>query len=132
MNQMTITVKDEAFNGKVLNEITIALKEERVTVRDLIEARVWAEVEAYNKKVPEFYNGLVQPSDAEQTLNGYRLKTCKNIDAEQQVYVALDAFQKNGFFILVDQVQAETLDQVIRINENSHISFIKLTPLVGG
>lgn len=132
MNQMTITVKDEAFNGKVLNEITIALKEERVTVRDLIEARVWAEVEAYNKKVPEFYNGLVQPSDAEQTLNGYRLKTRKNIDAEQQVYVALDAFMKNGFFILVDQVQAETLDQVIRINENSHISFIKLTPLVGG
>jgi len=132
MNQMTITVKDEAFNGKVLNEITIALKEERVTVRDLIEARVWAEVEAYNKKVPEFYNGLVQPSDAEQTLNGYRMKTRKNIDAEQQVYVALDAFMKNGFFILIDQVQAETLDQTVRINENSHISFIKLTPLVGG
>lgn len=132
MNQMTITVKDEAFNGKVLNEITIALREERVTVRELIEARVWAEVEAYNKKVPEYYNGLVQPSDAEQTLNGYRLKNRKNIDAEQQVYVALDAFQKNGFFILVNNVQAETLDQVIRINENSHISFIKLTPLVGG
>jgi hypothetical protein len=33
-----------------------------------------AEVEIYNNKMPEYFNGLVQPNDAEKTLNGLRLK----------------------------------------------------------
>jgi len=48
------------------------------------------------------------------------------------VYVALDAFQKNGFFILVDNKQLEELNQEIRLTEHSKISFVKLTPLIGG
>ena len=54
------------------------------------------------------------------------------IDAERQVYIALDAFQKNGFFVLVDDLQAESLEQVVRLRSGTEVSFVKLTPLVGG
>ncbi len=132
MNTLTITIKDETFNGKILNEVNISLTGERYTVKDLIEARVIAEVEAYNSRMPEYYKGLVQPSESEVTLNGYKIKDRKKVDAEKQVYVALDAYQKNGFFILLDDIQLGMLEQEIFLTKKSNISFLKLTPLIGG
>lgn len=129
---MILTIKDETFAGKILQEIQLEFKSDLVSIREIIVGRVQQEVEAYNNKLPEFYNGLVEPSDAEKTLNGFKLKNKKLIDAEKQVYVALNAFQKNGFFVLVDNIQAETLEQQVQLHKNTSISFIKLTPLVGG
>lgn len=54
------------------------------------------------------------------------------IDAEKQVYVALDAFTKNGYFLLIDTIQSESLEQEVFLKSTTSISFIKLTPLVGG
>jgi len=92
MNTLTLTVKDETFGGKILNEINISLSGERCTVKDIIEARVIAEVNTYNEKLPEYYKGLVQPSESEITLNGFRVKERKKVDPEKQVYIALTAF----------------------------------------
>lgn len=127
-----ITIKDETIGGDILNEIQIRIDRESIKVKDLIASRVTAEVDAYNDRLPEYYNGLVKPSDAEQTLNGYKMKNRKKVDAEKQVYIALEAFQSNGFFILVDDTQCEDLEQEVLVNENTSISFLKLTPLIGG
>lgn len=133
MNNLTITIKDETAGGNILNEITIRIANERTTVREIIEARVTAEVQEYNEKLPLIYYGLVKPSESESELNGYRLrKKDSKIDPEQQIYTALNAFQKNGFFVLIDNLQAEHLDQEVLVNERTEVSFIKLTPLVGG
>ncbi len=127
-----ILIKDESATGKILNEIMIAIENELTTVKEIIEARVYAEVEAYNQKLPEYFNGLIQPSDTERTLNGFKLRTPRKIDPEKQAYVALDAFQKNGYFILIDDQQAETLEQEILVGADTSVSFVQLTPLVGG
>ena len=130
---MEITLKDTSLSGTILNEITISVERERSTIKDLITARVTTEVEAYNAKRHDYFKGLVAPTAAEKTLNGYKLKDRKkSIDAEQQVFIALDAFQKNGYFILIDDQQAESLEQEVLINENTAVNFIKLTQLVGG
>lgn len=129
---MTITIKDETFAGKVLNEITLSFNSELVTVQDIIEQRVTQEVENYNQKLTGFFNGLIEPTDSEKTLNGYKLKPKKTIDAEKQVYIALDAFLKNSYFVLIDTLQAETLEQEVLLSKNTTISFVKLTPLIGG
>jgi hypothetical protein len=131
-NTITLSIKDENFSGKVLQEVLIGFKSDLVTVKDIIEARVRQEVANYNNKLPDYYNGLIEPTDAEKTINGYKLRSKKPIDAEKQVYVALDAFQKNGFFVLVDNQQSTSMDQEILLREDTRISFVKLTPLVGG
>ena len=129
---MLIAIKDETFAGDILNEIELEFASELVTVKDIIEARVLEEVRRYNDKRPEFFNGLVEPSDAERTLNGFKLKNKRAVDAEKQVYIALDAFTRNAFFMLVDDRQAETLEEEVRLSKSTRISFVKLTPLVGG
>jgi len=129
---MTITIKDETFAGKILQELELEFRTEMVTIKDIITGRVIKEVEQYNNKLPDYFNGLVEPTDAEKTLNGFKMKSHKLIDAEKQVYVALNAFQSNGFFVLVDNIQSENLDQEVVLKGDTKISFIKLTPLVGG
>lgn len=129
---MNIIIFDEQLNGSITNQFEIEIENETISIQELIEKRVTQEVENYNNKLPEYYKGLVEPTDAEKTLNGFKLKKRQLIDTEKQVYVALEAFQKNSFFILVDSRQIEELNQEIKINKHSKISFVKLTPLIGG
>ncbi|MBK9631161.1 MAG: hypothetical protein IPO62_08845 [Saprospiraceae bacterium] len=129
---MNILIIDELLNGNITNQFEIEIESGNITTQDLIEKRVKQEVENYNEKLSEYYNGLVEPTEAEKTLNGFKLKRKLLIDHEKQVYVALNAFQKNAFFILVDNVQIEDLNQEIKLKNYSKVSFIKLTPLIGG
>lgn len=130
---MTITINDESLTGDILNQIQIAVESEIVTVKDIIIARVTAEVEAYNNKLPEYFKGFIRPTASEETLNGYKLKkTRAKIDAEQQTFIALDAFQNNSFFVLIDNQQSENLEQQVLVTKTTTVSFVKLTPLVGG
>lgn len=129
---MTITITDESLTGDILNSIQIAIQNEISTVKDVITARVASEVNAYNNKLPEYFKGLIRPTDSEKTLNGFKLKNRKKIDIEAQTFIAFDAFQKNGYLVLIDDQQAETLEQEVLITSTTTISFVKLTPLVGG
>lgn len=130
---MELVLKDVTFTGDILNQITIAVNNERTTVKELIAARVEAEVKAYNEKLPEYFKGLIQPNDTEKTLNGFKLKDRnRRIDIEKQVLIAWDAFYKNSYFILIDEQQAEDLEQEVLIGKDTTVNFIKLTQLVGG
>lgn len=110
----------------------VAVPEAQVTVRELIRARVTQEVNDYNTRQPEFFRTLIQPDEAEVTLNGFRLPVKRVINCEAQINKAFQAFKGNGFLILVNGHQAETLDDVIDITPTTSVSFLKLVPLVGG
>ncbi|EDL56503.1 hypothetical protein PM8797T_00784, partial [Gimesia maris DSM 8797] len=45
---------------------------------------------------------------------------------------AVEAFERNQILILVNERQAESLDEEIKITPQSEVSFLKLTLLVGG
>jgi hypothetical protein len=131
----TLIVRDETATGDALHEFPLEFPTERITVRELIRERVYQEVSEYNfrsRREGGLFRGLVQPTDTERTLNGFKVPKNRDIDWEAQFDRAIDAFGRNGFFILVEDRQAETLDETIVISPSTHVSFVKLTPLVGG
>ena len=89
----TLTYQDESTTGAVDNRVTLQFPTERITVRELIRERVYQEVQDYNRRQPEHFRGLVQPTDAEKTLNGYKLKQRRQIDWKEQFEKACDAFE---------------------------------------
>jgi hypothetical protein len=127
-----LTIHDETASGQKVNTFTLECLTERMTVRELIRARIYQEVRDYNQAQPEYFRGLVQPTEAEQVLNGYKLGPRREIDWEQQFQRALEAFGRNGFFVLVGDKQAESLDQEFEVKVDTEVSFVKLVPLVGG
>ncbi len=70
---------------------------ERITVRELIRSRVYQEVKDYNTRQPEYFRGLVQPTAAEQTLNGFRLRTPRQLDWQKQFEKAIAFSEKPGY-----------------------------------
>ncbi|MFN7970993.1 MAG: hypothetical protein U0166_01350 [Acidobacteriota bacterium] len=130
--QAAIQLVDAEPSGRRIREFTLRLVSERLTARELIAARVRQEVGAYNAGQGELFEGLVQPKGAEVALNGYRMKDRRSLDVDIQIETALTAFDRNGFFLLVDDRQIEGLDDVIVIGVATQVSFVKLVPLVGG
>jgi hypothetical protein len=128
----TLTIHDESATGETLLELTLSVPAERITVRDLIRQRVWHEVDDYNRRKPDTFRGLVQPTDSERTLNGYRLKQSRAIEATAQLAKAIEAFRGNQIIMLVDDRQVESLDEEIPVRPDTRVSFLRLTPLVGG
>ena len=136
---MQLTIRDETAGGTVTNELTLDVLDETITVRELIRGRVYQEVDDHNRRVRAAaesatpYHGLVTPTPDERALNGQRAGVrAREVDWKKQYDVACDAFERNGFFVLIDDVQAETLDEPIALRATSTVSFVKLTPLVGG
>ena len=129
-NRLNIT--DASTLGENSPVFVLELLTERITVRELIRSRVYQEVKDYNAKQPEYFRGLVQPTEAEQTLNGYRLKKRRQISWETQFEQALKAFQTNGFIVLVDDEQVDDLEQEIEVLPETQVTFLKLVALVGG
>lgn len=128
----TLIIHDETSSGQKTNTFTLDCLTERMTVRELIRARIYQEVQDYNQKETGYFCGLVEPTDAERVLNGYKLKSRRKIDWQDQYQKALESFERNGFFVLVGDRQAETLDQEFNVAADAAISFVKLMPLVGG
>jgi hypothetical protein len=97
---------------------------------------VYQEVGDFNRKqqagTAERFNGLVQPTDAEIILNGYKMKSREPIDWKMQFEKACQAFERNGILILVDDQQATDLEEQITLTSRSTVNFVKLVPLVGG
>ena len=127
-----LLIVDKSTDGKITNEFVVDFLSERITVRELIRARVFQEVKDYNSKKPEYFRGLVEPSDAERTLNGLRLPKKKTVDWQKQYNLAIESFEHNGFIVLVDDKQAGELDEEIELGFGIEVSFLKLVPLVGG
>ena len=128
----TITISDESAAGKTLNEFSFEIPTERITVRELIRSRVYQEVKDYNASQADVYRGLVQPTDAEEELNGYRMTKKRMIDWQKQFDKAVSAFEQNQILILVEDQQMADLEEEVELSSQSKISFLRLTPLVGG
>ncbi len=129
----TFLVTDETINGITLHTIPIFFESTTVTLRAIITARVEKEVERYNSKLDKTYLGLVTPTSFEKTLNEpTTFHSQRLVDAEKQIYVAMDGFVKNQFVVLINDRQIEDLEEEFNVSAIDKISFIKIMPLVGG
>ena len=133
----TLTVRDEAATGDVTDALVLEFLTETITVRELIRARVYQEVGDYNAsqraKAAAPVRMLVQPSAEEEALNGPRMaKARREVDWQKQFEIACDAFSRGGFLVLVADGQKTDLDEQITLGPGAEVTFLRLTPLVGG
>jgi hypothetical protein len=118
--------------GREGDELLLADLPQRLTLRDLIRTRVREEVARYNADRDGIFRGLVRPEDAEETRCGYRVARGRRLEWEKQARVAEEAFERNGFFVLVDGTQVDDLDEELDLGVDTDVCFVRLVPLVGG
>ncbi|MFJ4028318.1 hypothetical protein ACIPWF_13165 [Paenarthrobacter sp. NPDC089989] len=105
-----------------------------ITVEDLIRWRVREEVARYNAHGDAKIAGLVEPSARERELNvqGRGNKVRVPLNWKQQADIAVKGFQRNAFFVMVDNQQVCELTDEVDVLKATDATFIRLVPLVGG
>lgn len=129
----TLLVRDETLDGRSLGEWSLDVLTERLTVRELVRSRVYQEVQGHNLTKSDTFRGLVQPSPEEEQFNGPTAKrSFRPIDWKKQYETATEAFETGRILILVDDKQAESLDEEFDVRPGTAVTFLRLTLLVGG
>jgi hypothetical protein len=127
----TITITDESTLGEK-RSWSLDILEETITLAEIIRRRIYQEVTEYNARQVSHFYGLVQPTEAERTLNGYQLRQPRRLDWEAQYTAAAQAFARRGFIVLVDDRQVADLNASVTLAAGSEVTFLRLVPLVGG
>src|SRR5262245_35860556 len=110
-----LLIRDEttASLGKPEHTFTVHVSGEKISLRDLIRLRVIQEFEKFNSQQPGVCRMLVQQNEAEKTLNGFKFHKPRPVNPDTQYEKAIEAFEGNGFIVLVDDYQIESLETEI-------------------
>ena len=104
--QVAVTIVDEIPGRGRREVVTLRLVSERITAAALIERRVRHEVE--------------------------QLATPRELDADEQIAIARDAFEHGRVLLLVNDRQLEKLDDEVTLTGSTEVCFYQLVPLIGG
>lgn len=131
---ITVTIKDQTGAGRVGSTTTVEGISSKTSLRDLIRTRVREDVAHYNAAPKPRFSGLVMPEGAEPTGEAleFAMPRPRRVDWERQADRAIEAFERNSFFVLIDDRQITNLDDELALTADSDIRFVRLMPLVGG
>lgn len=137
---ISVQIVDEYFGKSKTPVFEINFPSEKITIRDLITRRVEDEVAQVNaqkfrqkKSLQErmFLAGITNRAP-ETLLNADTPKRHTTIDPVAAVETALKAFEAGSYFLLINDLQIEALNQEIVLTPQTEAVFLRLTPLVGG
>ena len=127
-----ITIRDEALSRAQSVDMLLRLAAAELTAAELIAERVRAECDRrLTDAAGALAAPLVTPTAEEQALNASDERRPAE-ETETQVARALDAFAAGAFLLLVDDRQVESAEEPVRLSDGTVVTFLRLTPLVGG
>jgi hypothetical protein len=109
-----------------------------LTLRDLIDRVVRAEVEAFRQRQEErkLFRALTErqieqgAARGKVDMGGRDLN--QKVDADEAVATALEAFEDGLYLVVVDGQELRSLDAQVFLQPDSRVAFVRLTLLAGG
>ena len=111
---------------------------DHLRLRDLITSIVIREVEAFRLRHEERKLARVMSrQQIEQDAIGGKVDPGERdlqqeVNVDQAIAVALQAFEDGLYFVFIDDVQQTQLDSEVFLKTDSKVMFLRLTALVGG
>ncbi len=111
---------------------------DHLRLRDLITSIVMKEVEAFQLRREErklaqvMSRQEIERSAVTGKADPGERDLQQQVNVDEAVGVALQAFEDGLYFVFVDDVQQTSLDSEVYLKTNSKVLFLRLTALVGG
>ena len=108
-----------------------------VTLRGLITQIVKEEVRAFEERQERksMIQALTQ-ADIERGLMRGKVdsggREAQKVEAQQAVATALQAFEDGLYYVFLDEVHRQDLNEVVALRADSALLFLRLVPLAGG
>jgi len=111
--------------------------EDDLRLRDVIEHVVRCEVAQFNRRERsrQFERVLSNSQIADAATRGKVDPAVKEkqqkVDVEEAIGTALQSFEDGVYLVIIDDVERRSLDELIHLKEDSHLTFVRLTFLAG-
>ena len=109
------------------------------SMHDLLAAIVRDQVAGFQARKEEVRllrvlteRAIEQGAETGKLAFGDQLPDERSVNADDAVAAAVTAFEDGFFYMFVNEVQVERLDQAVLPREVTDVLFIRLTPLAGG
>ena len=108
-----------------------------LTLRELITRIVIHEVEAFRQRqerrlLPQVLSEAALQSGLERgKVDSGASEIKQNVDEEQAVAAALQAFEDGLYLVFVDEIEQRDLDAPVYLQDDSRVMFVRLTFLAG-
>lgn len=108
-----LVIEDRSSAGHVLGGVTVEELPGAVSLAELLEIRIRAEVEDYNADPGEVFTGLVQPADSMAYSDGFHLQRPRELDVDVQLAAALEAARRGLLAFELDGETIESLEEPV-------------------
>jgi hypothetical protein len=137
--QITLQAKIIGQRGLALQPLLLEAPAPIQSLRQLLAAIVQQQIVEFleRKQAATFLRVLSQAqledgAEAGRILSGDPDRQHPAPDPQQSLQAVLTAFGDGLFYVFLDDVQLESLDEAIQLQASSHILFVRLIPLAGG
>ncbi|WP_146145587.1 hypothetical protein [Photobacterium jeanii] len=121
-----LIIEQRQGDNTVSAVVHIQLTDKLVSLKQIIELKVRAEI------ANKVHEAQLRREGKEWRLNAHAKSYVEHYDIDAEVNRAIEHFQRNGFFVLVNDKQITALNQMIVWREDLRITFLQLVPLIGG
>ena len=136
----TITVSAHQLGSKkaILTDLHVDISPATaLTLRGVLTSVVEEQVRAYeNRQAANSLLRILSPEEINQGRAAGKVDlgdhAVQPIDPQQAIDTALLGFTDGLYFVFIDDQQIEQLDQVVTLNPDSRLKFIRLVALAGG
>ena len=132
-----LTIQLKRLGKKKIKKIPFELDEEVTTLKSLFEACVKSEVKTFNKKKQDALllpflstEEIQEQSDTGKIGFGDSFNNTLAVEKEALENV-IQGFEDGLFLVFINDDEVKTLDQTITLDQESTVSFIRMTFLTG-
>lgn len=126
----TVEMQDISPGGHVLSHATVDGLPGRTRLRDVLAARIDAEVATYNADPGPIYVGLVQPEDAVRYSDGFRMRDPRPLDAAHLFLAVEEAVGAGVVVFRIGDETVDDLDHEVAVDEVERITTVMRRPIV--
>ncbi|MCV0429356.1 MAG: hypothetical protein K5905_28240 [Roseibium sp.] len=127
-----VTLRDTDLPQTDVFDAVLPFSTSEVSARAIITERVRAECD---RRLPDAMAARLLRLDTlpDEEDADYRTHLRnEDVSTDIQIQRALDSFENNGFLLLIDNRQIEDLDEMVPLRSGCVVTFVQLSPLVGG
>ena len=110
-----------------------------ITLHDIIAWVVRAEVDAFHQRQHKRrFARILTRQEIEDGVRKGKIDSGdqeheeQQVDAQAAVTTALEAFEDGLYYVFVNEVQIQSLEEVLDLHADSKMTFLRLVPLAGG
>lgn len=124
-----VKLEVDEFNNRVKNN---RIKIDKVKIDKVKDDKLKNDKVEDNNVLRYLTDNEIKSKVSTGKISTYSVQNLTNVDIDEAIETAILGFEDGLYFVFIDDKKIESIDEIINLDENSLLMFLRLTSLTGG